>query len=719
MIVAQINDSLNAVDDEVKHDDAVERNVLTPDFGETANRAIFARSTNDAGSANLPGLSLVFDADGVNSDVGGNNSDGSNTGDRRASPAVGEKDTEKTTEKNEGSSPSTDKVTTTIKVGDVSVPISLSVGQEVTIGRGQNGIPDNNTRVSRNHAVIGRDENGLYVKDLNSTNGTYVFRGGSPTGERVAAEKKVYLADVDAVRFSREGPEIEGGKAAQAKSEKKAAEANDTVVAVVQPDTRRVPPYAGREVPNPDHVQRELTHGKVVGEPKLIAANGEREEYRATIMVDGKPTEVILRNFNNRDAINQTHKEVAAYALNQALGLESPYGPTSIREFEVNGVRKFGSVRLVEQGKNLETELRSMAEKKFGNASDESVKKLIESDPKLKSAMEKAFAERIVLGEKGFQVKDFVITTVNGEYQVRSRNVEGSFESENKPTVELKPGDTLSAQVQSLFSHQAVSEAVRAKLCTFVKQYDTPEGYEQLQRFGLTNKEIDFMLARARELSEKGTFPVPRLEGAPVEEPGKLSDSNKFYLKVTRNLMEAGMELRTKEQVADYLQRVLDHLREKTRETPQSRKAFQDFQTLIDEVKAGNPKAIQAVNKELALNVEPPVAGAGDASLKDLKRATQSPEQRAGDSVAKVLENGAIRGLLVESGITEDRARELEKELISKDKEVQKRAVAEIEKIYAKRGGYGAFYKEARGRLGAVAVVAATIIPQLVESDKK
>ena len=63
---------------------------------------------------------------------------------------------------------------------DFKVVFDLSIIREITLGRSPENmviIPD--PTVSRKHAVITMVGNELLIKDLNSTNGTYVLDGGA------------------------------------------------------------------------------------------------------------------------------------------------------------------------------------------------------------------------------------------------------------------------------------------------------------------------------------------------------------------------------------------------------------------------------------------------------------------------------------------------------------------------------------------------------------
>lgn len=694
---------------------------LTPDFSESTNKLYLtaARSSDSAGGT-LPELT-IFDSpinDGTGDGMGSRPQ--AETTDGRGSNSQPEAGEGKGADKVENAPAATGdqaKVATTIKLpsgGEITIPVAL--GKEEIIGRGKLGIPDD-PKISRNHAALGLDEKGVYIKDLGSTNKTYVLRDGKV--EELKPNEKCYLSEVSGVRFTSNGPTIEGGKPSQPKVEKSAPAANDTVVAQAPPDTRPIPTFGGREILHPTHLQRELTHGQIVGKPERIANNGSREEFRAKVMVDGKETEVILRTFNDRDALEQTRKEVAVYELNQALGLNAKNGAISIREFQIDGAKRFGSVRVAEEGKNLDSELRTMAEKKYGNASQESVKKLIEENPKLKAALEKAFAERAVFGESKFQLKDFVIEEHNGNYFVSSKSMESALGSATQAVAEINKGDAMSSTVQGLFAQKQVSEEVKGKVGAFLERFDNKAGHEQLQEFGLSRKEIDFMMARARDLVKTGNYPEAQTAGDTKSGSYALSESAIYKLSQTRRLIEAGQELRTKEQVSSHLERAFDLMKKRMRMTAEDQK---EYQSLIDAYKNGDPHAMEAVHKQLALNVELPVQSKAVApsadSVKDLQTDARAPENRGGFTHAHVLENGAIRNLLTEAGVKEERARELEKELTSRDPERHKKAAQEINKIYESRGGWKAFTTEAKGRLGGLAIVVGSLASEIANTQK-
>lgn len=698
-------DDLLKVSDE-RNDGSSENNGLTVEIDEADNKAVMAASrSSDTTSGALPAFSL----DGIDEEVGPNTPEDEKDGPGDDKP--NESKPEQTTAANTDDT----KVSTQVKIGDIT--LDVKVGGKVVYGR-ESGVTEPN--VSRRHAEIGRDGKGLYVIDLGSTNGTYVTRDGKR--EQIPAHTKVYVADLSKVEFSKDGPSMAGGKPEKVAAPPPPAKEGDTVVAKAPPDVRPVPEIGGQGVTNPDRIQRELTHAKMTGKPELVSSDGEREVYRAKVTIDGREREVVLRHTNNRDAADQARKELAAYELSKFLGVADTFPATSVREFEVNGVKKLGTIQLADQGKNLESQLREMAQKKYGDNSEESVKKLIAENPKLKAAIEKAVAERVIFGDKAFEAKDFTLREVNGEFSVLNKGIERGFETAPNPAMESKPGDKMSATVQDAFSGKEITPEVRAKVVEFLGKYNNKGGYEQLTELGLSEKEIDHMMARAKVIAEGGKFPV-----AEVKAPGaatsdtKASPSLMFNLSLSRRTMPAELEFKTKEQVAAHMERVLAK-REEDKKFTATADNRTEFKQLIEAYKQGDPNAVKLVHAELALTfqVEPPSSAVVDnAAAKDLERSTLSPEQKSAAS-ERLIAKGTLRTLLGEAGVSEDKAKQLERDLLSKDKEAQLKARDEVEKAYksaGKTGGYRAFLSDVKGRASAVAIVAGPVIAALLPEN--
>src|SRR4030095_13999547 len=87
--------------------------------------------------------------------------------------------------------------------------LDLGVGDEIRLGRDIQGLDD--AKVSRNHAVVGRDSQGLYIKDNGSSNGTYIKRHGTEGFQKINTGEKVHIHPGDDVRLGgADGPKLEG-----------------------------------------------------------------------------------------------------------------------------------------------------------------------------------------------------------------------------------------------------------------------------------------------------------------------------------------------------------------------------------------------------------------------------------------------------------------------------------------------------------------------------
>ncbi|HEY9792449.1 MAG TPA: FHA domain-containing protein [Candidatus Obscuribacterales bacterium] len=88
----------------------------------------------------------------------------------------------------------------------------LQAGHELSVGRNAPNdveFPDSDTKVSRNHAVIGRTSDGrLYVRDDSSMNGTYIKRttDGKSSWQKLVQGKNHYIEPADQIRLAEDGP---------------------------------------------------------------------------------------------------------------------------------------------------------------------------------------------------------------------------------------------------------------------------------------------------------------------------------------------------------------------------------------------------------------------------------------------------------------------------------------------------------------------------------
>lgn len=150
------------------------------------------------------------------------------------------------------------------------------------------------------------------------------------------------------------------------------------------------------------------------------------------------------------------------------------------------------------------------------------------------------------------------------------------------------------------------------------------------------------------------------------------------------------------------------------------------FTELIERYRQGDAKVVAAVHNQLNIqlptdNVEnrtelTPTSKPAEQldSKRDLQRVLQSPAERAA-LVAKILEKGAIRSTLIEAGMPEEKAKTLERELLSEKEEESKKAAREIKDFFEKgRGGVRTFASKVGQRLGAIAIVSSLILPAIL-----
>lgn len=216
----------------------------------------------------------------------------------------------------------------------------------------------------------------------------------------------------------------------------------------------------------------------------------------------------------------------------------------------------------------------------------------------------------------------------------------------------------------------------------------------------------------------------------------KLSEIDKKGLDLAKELKRqaAGLELKTQSQVSQFLKSCLDEIDS----LPMSKKwsdADRDaYAKLVERYAKGEAAALAAVNTYLDLKLPAALTAAVPSgtdtsgrptatlnesmSIAELERRMSDPVERA--RVAKRIEDeGPIRNTLAKAGMSEERARKLEKDLLSEKEEVRKKAQDEIAKYYESRGrgGFRGFAKEAAGRLGALVMVAAVVLPWLLSDS--
>lgn len=167
----------------------------------------------------------------------------------------------------------------------------LAVGAEVIIGRGKENITDE--VMSRRHARLGRDEKGVFLQDLASTNGVRVVERPGAEPRKLVGDEKVYLNDVVSVRMG-ETVGLEGGFYPR-----------EELFVKVDGIPRRV--ELG------DAAQRDLAFGTLQRVGRLKGGNSGLTMYTGFLTEGGRAVEVILRPTGSAKASTRTRKEVAVY----------------------------------------------------------------------------------------------------------------------------------------------------------------------------------------------------------------------------------------------------------------------------------------------------------------------------------------------------------------------------------------------------------------------
>lgn len=206
----------------------------------------------------------------------------------------------------------------------------------------------------------------------------------------------------------------------------------------------------------------------------------------------------------------------------------------------------------------------------------------------------------------------------------------------------------------------------------------------------------------------------------------------------------SNLQLSNPSQVAQLLRASLEEIETLGADKRWSIKDKESFAKLVDAYSKGDRDALRRVHSVLNVNLpsleatHPGSAGVPPASsaelesrssespatestnLSELARKGLDPAKRA-EGVKALVEQGPIRRTLKEAGLPADRAALLEKDLFSEKAETRENARREIAKHFdaTNRGGIRGFAREARGRMGALVVVAGAILPwMLAESSQ-
>lgn len=274
----------------------------------------------------------------------------------------------------------------------------------------------------------------------------------------------------------------------------------------------------------PDAVQRSLQTGKLELKERLGGTLGSEHfimsgEQRQP---DGQVRQIIFHcvdatNNSTAPGADRFRKENAAYKLNQMLDLGNGFPPTALssdQEITIQGKPAKSSLKgwiQERQGESLESALLGMAETTYGKSRKphDDVVKLVREQPEIKQAIEKAFVERLIYGDKDNHTRNFIMVKEGGQLKVKNIDLEEVFVEDRAPVWQRRAAGTpLTSKLHDEFSGQEISPEITAKIHQFVEKYNTPEGISTLSTLGLTHDEISGLLGRADYLAKRGRFPV-------------------------------------------------------------------------------------------------------------------------------------------------------------------------------------------------------------------
>jgi hypothetical protein len=163
-----------------------------------------------------------------------------------------------------------------------------------------------------------------------------------------------------------------------------------------------------------------------------------------------------------------------------------------------------------------------LAKERFGSGDNDAVSRLVKENPQLKHQIEQAFAERLIYGDWDNHAGNFVIVeTANGP-KIQSIDLDHAFSAKKKP--EWIAGDStalVNARLHADFSGQQLSADTVSKIKSFLQEFDTAAGRQQLRKLGLEPKEIDGLLSRAKYLADRGRFPEAKGAKKVLEDAGE------------------------------------------------------------------------------------------------------------------------------------------------------------------------------------------------------
>lgn len=377
-----------------------------------------------------------------------------------------------------------------LRISDgVSLPLDLPLNGEYVVGREVDGVTHGT--VSRRHTKVTRDVLGFIVEDAGSTNGTWYRTEADGKPVRLKPGERVRLEDVYEVLIAA-GPKLEGG---------------------LHPNNRFTEGQARtsaakRAMMDWDPAQRDLATGEIFGDVyRFSAGNSGHEAYRGEVRVGDQVHEVIVRNFSDAAETARFRKEAAAYKLNSLLEFDNGFPVTSTREFMHDGEAKYGSVQEA-SGRQFDQSIRELAaERHGGDASSDSVSRLLQEEPIVKRQVEQAFLERLIYGDSDNHAANFIMHGEGTSLRVQNIDLDYGFPPDTEPSWLTHGMQGVNRVLNVDFSEQPINPEFLAKVRRFVEKHDNMVGRRTLMNLGLTGAEVNGMLGRAKWLAENGRFP--------------------------------------------------------------------------------------------------------------------------------------------------------------------------------------------------------------------
>lgn len=356
---------------------------------------------------------------------------------------------------------------------------SAAPGEKVTLGRTTERARE--TALSSKHATLVRNDRGeTFITDNLSTHGTFVKHEGTDYFERIVPGVKFLLKPGDQVRL--------GG-------------------------ADGLPVYW--EIPTPE---RWLQKAPLTYVKKRQKPGSDQESYMFTLTAPTGETQraVFRATDNNPGTRDRARKERAAYKLNQIIGFSNGFPITVeriVKKSELLGSKtdRRGFIQILE-GKDL-----SSAGLDW------------KTDAHLKEQLEQACLERLLYGNKDDGPSNFVAVEVDGQTRIRNIRMQFSFPRE----VQLSWGDgsakDVTSEVHKEFEGKPLSPNCLKLVINFVQLAETEDGRDRVQVCGLSDPEIDALIARARGFLETKSFPTIERDGGSVLDQRKKMHQNETF----------------------------------------------------------------------------------------------------------------------------------------------------------------------------------------------